>query len=268
VNDPATIARSRCPVVVLAAHPDDETLGASALLGGVPGCAVVVLTDGAPRDPRFRPATYRAAAAEYAITRRGELAEALAIAGVRPGRIHTLGAPDQEAIGAVVPLARELARLLDALRPARVVTHAYEGGHPDHDASALVARGALGLLARAGRPAPRLLEMALYHGGPGRLVAFEFLPWAGVPARDWRLRAAERRRKEAMLSRYASQRDVLGWLGPADVERLRRAPAVDFARPPHEGALWYERMGFSLAPARWRGLAARACTALERERLA
>lgn len=69
---------------------------------------------------------------------------------------------------ALVPLARALAADLDALRPRRLVTHAYEGGHPDHDAAAFVARAALDLLRRSGRPAPRLLEMALYHGAPAR----------------------------------------------------------------------------------------------------
>ena len=252
------------PLAILAAHPDDETLGASSLLA-VPGCAVIHLTDGAPADPRLRAPGWQASRLEYALARRGELLEALGLAGVPPARIHALGAADQGAVDGLVPLARALARLLEALRPARLVTHAYEGGHPDHDAAALVARGACGILARGGAPAPRLFEMACYHGGPGRLVPFEFLPGT-AKVRTRRLDGAARRRKQEMLARFASQRDVLGWFPVLDAERYRRAPPADFSRPPHPGPLWYERLGFGASPERWRSLAVHALRALERER--
>jgi LmbE family N-acetylglucosaminyl deacetylase len=260
-------AASGARVVVLAAHADDETLGASALLARARGAAVLHLTDGAPRDPAFRAPAFRDSAAGYARARRVEAVGALSLAGVGSERIASLGAVDQEAALALEPLARALARLLVRLRPARLVTHAYEGGHPDHDAAALVARAACSLLARSGRPAPRLYEMALYHGAPGRLVTFEFLPGCTARVLTRRLGPADRRLKEEMLACYASQREVLAWFPPPEVERLRRAPAADFARAPHEGPLWYERMGFAMTAARWRALAARALDALDRERL-
>jgi LmbE family N-acetylglucosaminyl deacetylase len=253
--------------LVLAAHPDDETLGASSVVARARRCLVVHLTDGAPRDPALRAPGYRRDRAEYALARRGELTAAMALAGVGPERLHALGATDGEAIEESVPLARRLAALVDELRPRRLVTHGYEGGHPDHDAAALVARAALRLLARAGRPAPPLLEMAVYHGGPGRLVTLDFLPAGGVPTYTVALDAAAERRKRSMLACFESQRDVLGWFGSLAVERLRPAPAADFARPPHEGPLWYERLGFALTPYDWRARAARALAALERERL-
>ena len=40
--------------LLLIAHPDDEAVGATALLGALEGWAVLLLTDGAPRDPRLR----------------------------------------------------------------------------------------------------------------------------------------------------------------------------------------------------------------------
>jgi len=39
--------------MVLAAHPDDEVIGASTLLARFPDSLVVYLTDGAPRDSRL-----------------------------------------------------------------------------------------------------------------------------------------------------------------------------------------------------------------------
>src|SRR5262245_42709457 len=40
-------------LAVLAAHPDDETIGASRLLRRLSQPLVIYLTDGAPRDTRF-----------------------------------------------------------------------------------------------------------------------------------------------------------------------------------------------------------------------
>src|SRR4051794_21074532 len=47
---PATVR-----VCVVAAHPDDETLGASAVFGWCDDVVVVHATNGAPRDPRWWP---------------------------------------------------------------------------------------------------------------------------------------------------------------------------------------------------------------------
>jgi LmbE family N-acetylglucosaminyl deacetylase len=255
----------RCPVLVVAAHPDDETLGAAALLLRSPGAAVVHLTDGAPRDRSFWSAPIDGSRAEYAAVRRDELERAAAIAGMAPGQLHALGAADQEAAHGLVELSFGLARTIAALNPKRLVTHPYEGGHPDHDAAAFVARAALALLRGSGRRAPPLFEMTSYHAGPdGSLRPAEFLAAAG-PVHTRRLAAVERRAKDAMLAAFESQRSVIAWF-PRDVERLRRAPPCDFARAPHEGPLWYERMGFPLAGPRWRELAGRAAARLERAR--
>src|SRR5512142_2301876 len=117
------------PLVVVAAHPDDETVGAASLLLRAREAAVVHMTDGAPRDRSLwgGAASDRAA---YARTRRAEALAALGEAGIPPGRVICLGAVDQEAVALLAPLARELAAVLDALEPRFVVTHPVEGGHP------------------------------------------------------------------------------------------------------------------------------------------
>jgi N-acetylglucosamine malate deacetylase 2 len=231
----------RAYVAVVAAHPDDETVGAASLLLRAHRATVVHVTDGAPRDPRLRSARALSRAA-YARLRREEARAALAEAGLGERDLVGLGVADQEALSDLARLGRELASLLRALRPALVVTHAVEGGHPDHDATAVAVRAACALAARAGGAAPRLVEMTSYHLRGGRLEAGVFLP---SPAREVEvaLSPPEREAKRRMLAAYASQREVLAPFGD-EVERFRRPPPLDLGQPPHPGPLHYEALGW------------------------
>src|SRR5438270_8219336 len=72
---------SRAPLhlLILAAHPDDETIGASLLLARFPQAKVVFLTDGAPHDPRFWSRIAKGSREDYAHIRRQEAEKALAV---------------------------------------------------------------------------------------------------------------------------------------------------------------------------------------------
>lgn len=233
-------------ILLIAAHPDDETIGASALLGAAREAIVVHATDGAPRDPRWWPAGVSDRDA-YARVRAREAARALAVVGA--GAV-TLGFPDQELMRAPAELVEAIADQLAARRPDLIVTHAYEGGHPDHDAIAFAVARARARV----RTGARVLEMALYHGARGALATGDFAGGRG-PER-YRLRARERRRRRAMLACFASQRVTLAPFADLAHERYRFAPAYDFTRPPHDGPLWYERLGMARGD-EWRARAAR-----------
>ena len=246
--------------VLLVAHPDDETIGAAACMSRLRHCSVVYLTDGAPRDPALRSPRATGSRARYARTRHDEAITALALAGVTPDRILFLGGVDQEAIHETVVLAERFASLLPQIQPDIIITQAYEGGHPDHDAAALVATVASRILARQSTTAPEVLEMTSYHLRDGQCMTGEFLP------RDWgqgsgneeitlQLSPEERDRKEQMLSAYVSQQVVLAGfsVGP---ERLRPAPVYDFTNPPCPGKLWYETLGWPMTGEIWREIAA------------
>ena len=233
----------RGPVLVVAAHADDETIGATWLMRRAPRLAVVHVTDGAPHDPRLWPASAPPSREAYAALRRREAEAALALVGVAPARIHELGVADQAAIEALVPITRALAATLASVAPALVVTHPYEGGHPDHDATAFATRAALALRAREGGLRARLVEMSSYHRHDGTLRTGRFLP----PVEGEQVRVLsdeERALKAQMFACYASQRAVLGDFR-IDEERYRAAAPASFEAAPHQGSLHYEALGFA-----------------------
>jgi N-acetylglucosamine malate deacetylase 2 len=238
-------------IAVLAAHPDDETIGVSALLARFPQSVIVYLTDGAPRDRSLWPPGMACKREEYAEVRRQEAAKALAHAGIGEEQISWLGAADQEAMLEARTLAVKVAEFLREHTVDLLITHPYEGGHPDHDSAALIGRRAIAMLDEA---VPELFEMTSYHVRDGQCVTSEFLNSKPSSEIVWEMSDEDRERKCKMKDEYRSQRLVLENFSIA-TERLRMAPEYDFSRPPHEGKLWYECMGWPMTGRRWRELA-------------
>jgi LmbE family N-acetylglucosaminyl deacetylase len=255
-NSAIALGAVRCPLI-LAAHPDDEIIGASAILGRVPGCTVAFLTDGAPHDSRLRSPHVNGSREHYARVRAQEAADALTLAGVREAGIVWLGGTDQQAIYHWNLLLRSLISVLRRFKPEVVIIHPYEGGHPDHDAAALITYLATHSVGGATLP---VLEMTSYHASSGCLRFGEFCSQSEAKHDDVltiRLTAEERERKCCMLNCYRSQAEVLAAV-PLELERFRLAPAYDFTGPPHGGQLWYEMLGWPMTGARWRAVAAAA----------
>jgi LmbE family N-acetylglucosaminyl deacetylase len=234
-------------VLVVVAHPDDETVGAGVLLSRLPDVWIVHATDGAPRDPRFRARGFSGTREEYARARRRELETAMALAGIGPDRLFQMGIADQEAVFAIPRLVEGIASIRRKVDPGLILTLAYEGGHPDHDAVALAVQRAAG--------GTGILEMPLYHAEPEteRMVVQELLP--GPPETCRTLTGEKRDLKCRMIQAFSTQEETLRAFLPPRDERFRPAPAHDFTRPPHEGRLQYEIWGFPLSGDQWRDAA-------------
>jgi N-acetylglucosamine malate deacetylase 2 len=75
----------------------------------------------------------------------------------------------------VATLARSLAATLAEIAPVLVLCHPYEGGHPDHDATAFAVAATCRLLKTAGANVPFMGEFTSYHQGPTGIEAGCFL---------------------------------------------------------------------------------------------
>lgn len=236
------------------AHPDDETVGMGASLPRLGSAWFVCVTDGAPSDGSDAARAGCRTHGAYACLRQEELRTALRAAGHAPDRISFLGIADQAASLRLAEIARVLDTLVGAIRPHLVVTHPYEGGHPDHDATAFAVHAAIALRAARGVAAPMVLEMTSYHRHGDRMAFGEFLGGTGTGGVTLTLDAEARAQKRSLIACHASQARVLAAV-PLDCERFRRAPQYDFARPPHEGVLLYELFPWGMTGPHWRVLA-------------
>lgn len=252
--------REASRLLIAVAHPDDETLGAGILLSRAPGVRVIHATDGVPQDLAFVARGFSGTSEEYAAVRQRELEAALALAGIGAERLRCLGARDQGVVFEIPRLTRELAGAFREIAPEIVLTHAYEGGHPDHDAVALAVHAAADLLRSEGAGPPEIWEMALYHAEPGenperRMIAGELLPELGREEIRIVLSEEDRELKRRMMACFATQTETLQAFLPPRDERFRPAPRYDFTQPPHEGRLQYEIWGFGMTGERWREVA-------------
>lgn len=241
----------RAAVAVIVAHPDDETIGLGSRLAALHRLTLIHVTDGAPFDMEDARREGFSTREAYAQARRAECEAALACLRAAPQTRIFLGIPDKTAAERLVELTRRLAEPLAGADV--VITHAYEGGHPDHDACAFAVQLACARLAQP----PVRLEFAGYFGRQGHTVPSTFFPDAGSAETRVELGGPERALKAAALACYATQRGILDGFPPTH-EAFRTAPDYDFSAPPPPGEVLYEAWGWSLDGRAWRDHARRA----------
>lgn len=253
---PPEVDDSSQPALIVAAHQDDEVIGLGSRLPSMRDSAVIVhTTDGALLNDAL--AAGFPGKQEYALARREELFAALALAGISSDNCIALGFGDQQASTHLLELSQRLLQILLDIRPGTVYTHPYEGGHPDHDATAFAVHSAIRLLALKGVSRPVTWEFTSYHAGPDGLQTNEFLPYAGISICSKALTEPERCLKAQMIDCFVTQTHVLSQF-PLSVEKLRFAPRYYFDEAPHPGRLYYENFDWGMDGERWRELARKA----------
>lgn len=249
-------------VAIVAAHPDDEVIGAGACLTHWRSRLTLIhVTDGSPRNLRDARTAGCDSASAYARVRREEMLAALELAGLASTQAIQLSYADQEASFHLTTLTGELADLLRHLRPDVVLTHPYEGGHPDHDATVFAVHLACRRLGAEPEAAPCVLEMTSYHNRLNSMEVYQFLPSPDCHERTVTLSENERRLKRRMLGCFVTQQVTLGYF-PVAIERFRPAPDYDFREPPHQGTLFYELFDWGITGTHWRAEAQAALRSL------
>jgi N-acetylglucosamine malate deacetylase 2 len=223
--------------LVLVAHPDDEAIGCGVLLQRIRTPIVAFATDGAPKD-RYFWGKY-GSQERYAELRRQEAALALSEVGVDDYEFLQL-ADDQELYRELPQARSALSAFVSQVKPSAIVTHTYEGGHPDHDTCAFLAAE----LARD-RALP-VFEMPLYHRAEGVGHKQQFMGDPGEMLAN--ISEPERMRKAAMWRSYASQGSFMDFF-EIDREVFRPQPQYDFSQPPHPGTLNYEAWQWKMSGA-------------------
>jgi LmbE family N-acetylglucosaminyl deacetylase len=229
-------------ILLVAAHPDDETIGAGAQLAHWHRHVTILhATNGSPGNDRA-----------YARARRLELLKAVRLAGIEPEQCREIGFVDQQCAFNLVELTRKVGEWVGRLRPEIVLTHPYESGHPDHDSCAFAVNAAV-RLSRFGEA----WEFTSYHAGPGGSMETGAFLGDARAAEVHHLSTDQQHMKQRMFAAFATQQQILAAFR-VDAEMFRRSPAYDFSAPPHAGRLFYEQFDWGVKGAEWRGLASEA----------
>lgn len=240
------------PVLFVAAHPDDETIGAAGLLQRLKRAHFVHITNGAPRGMADAERANFTSREAYAQARRRELQEAIAWAGLETICQLQCNATDLETPFNMAGITCRLERIIEEVRPTCIFTHAYEGGHPDHDTASFVVWAACKLLKRKKKTQPFVFEFASYHGtglGP-EMITSEFIP--NKESTEWISNLTEKECdiKRKMIACFKSQKPMIS-LFSVGVERFRASPDYNYRFRPHEGPLYYEFFDWGITGDKW-----------------
>ena len=202
-------------LLVVAAHPDDECLGAGALIADAASLGValtiVVLTDGEashPRSPSVEPSG-------LASMRRAEAGRAAAVLAPTARIVHA-GLADG---GLRLHQVEAVAAIDDLVRPGTLVIAPWTAdGHPDHDAAGQAATRAVGLARERGQGPVALAHYLVWLGHWGQP---DDLPWAESVVVDATLEGLSR--SDRALAEHRTQRQPLS---PAQGDEPLLTPEV------------------------------------------
>lgn len=219
-------------IAIVVAHPDDEAVAFVSVLRRYPDALLVHVTDGSPTDAsQWKGMVCREA---YAALREREKAAALEAVGHSGPRLM-LGITDSKAVWYIRTMVARLTDILKKNQTEIVLTHAFEGGHPDHDAIAYA-------VYLAAARSTRIIEAPFYRMGDEGSIWQSFVPARGISEHVVHLDAATRRIKETMLAAYRSQSEACANVS-LESERFRLARPYDWAMLPPRLSRNYMRAG-------------------------
>lgn len=214
-------------ILILAAHPDDETIACSGLLQRTTNSLVVFATDGAPPQYRFEK-KFRSLQ-QYSDMRFEEASTALACiphsSFRRLARRDGTWFVDQHLFLDLPEACVSLLRIARDFSPDTIVSHAFEGGHIDHDACHFLAQRAANSL---NIPA---LEFPLYWKADDGRDIFQRFREQRTDEFALTLSPQEISVKQQMLAKYRTQQSLTHVFAQQS-ERFRPMHPPDHGAPP------------------------------------
>ncbi len=220
------------------AHPDDETF--------IAGSMAMALKSGIEVHGLWMTSGDYFGGGER---RRVEHAKAMEILGLEGSNTEICDYPDLGLMYNLEGCIKKISRVIEEIKPHRVFTTAYEGGHPDHDSTNLAC-----FMALADIDADiSMLEIPLYNGsGPSKHFKWRInsFPLDNERVLYQPLDNGSIRIKHRMIKAYSSQWMYMIPLRLAcGTERMKNIGEPysevpkdrDYTRPPHWRPLNYER---------------------------
>ena len=222
-------------ILILVAHPDDEVVASAASIARARAQGATVsalyLTHGCIAKETmwsWQRKNYEQCVAK----RRAEADQVATLLGIQP--VGWSSRPARQLWRELPDVFREVNAAITQYRPDQIWVPAYEGGNPDHDA--------LNAVGFKFKTRVSVLEFAEYNFFGGHARSQNFFS-SDDTVRVIALTAEEQAAKRAALAIYASEKSNLSSI-KSEQESFRPLALYDYAQPPHQGTLWYNRFNW------------------------
>lgn len=237
-------------ILIIAAHPDDEVIGAGLVIMYHPDSIILHLTDGAPVNMHDALHAGFSSRDEYSSCRLKELSTALTLIDIHSDQCFNLNIIDQNSVYCIPDIITTIIDFINRYKPDIILTHSYDGGHPDHDTASFATWAACKILLKKDQCTPVIAEFATYHGKCKQISRLDFLPYGEIPEFKLYLAKYEQTLKTKLFEHYKSQFDILKHF-PVTHECYRLQPNYNFKQPPLTDYILYDSYNWGINSYIW-----------------